>query len=65
MTPHTLLIVVKTRSPRFNKLAWKDIARLYHQWSEETYCSSWMVCDDRNINEFIAWATTAPCDRTD
>jgi len=47
---------------RINKLKKRRLRDLWHQWSMEMFCSQWIEPTDKNVEAFIEWATTAPCD---
>jgi len=54
---------IKGKNLRLAALSDEQVAKLYWMWSEERYCAGWLTFNEKAIESFIEWATTAPADR--
>lgn len=53
---------IKAKESRLNKLSEESVHELYRLWSLDNMVN-WMDSDiEGTVDEFIEWATTAPCD---
>lgn len=54
--------LIRGASPRLNRETDARLASLWHEWSHTTACAGWLETGGRRVEEFVAWATTAPVD---
>lgn len=56
---------IRKASPRLRACSNKKLHALYRHWSNATACAGWLTLDTLKLDDFIEWATIAPCDRED